>query len=55
MIKIEITAEDYYIADAMRDLSNQIEGNDLLDEVYDGKEITKTVKGEYYTATITKE
>ncbi len=55
MIKVEIIAEDYYIADGMFDLVRQIEGEDLLDEVYDGIESKKLIEGEHYKAIITKE
>lgn len=55
MIKIEITAEDYYITDGMFDLVRQIQNEDLLDEVYDGIEDKKVIEGEHYKAIITKE
>lgn len=55
MIKIEIIAEDYYIADGMFDLARQIENEDLLDELYDGIEDKKVIEDEHYKAIITKE
>lgn len=55
MIKVEIVAEDYYIAEGMFDLVRQIEGDDLLDELYDGIENKKVIEGEHYKAIITKE
>lgn len=34
MIKIEITAEDYFVATSLYDLGNMIEETDILDEAY---------------------
>ena len=54
MIKIEIKAEDYYVADAMSDLVRRIESEDLLDSVYEDRTDRITIHEEKYTATISK-
>ena len=54
MIKIEIKAEDYYVADAMSDLVRRIESEDLLDSVYEDRTDMITIHEEKYTATISK-
>lgn len=54
MIKIEIEAEDYYVADAMSDLVRTIESEDLLDSVYEDITDRITIHEEKYTATISK-
>jgi len=52
MIKIEIQAEDYRIADAMRDLSNKIENGNILVSVYLDRVNSVTIREERYTATL---
>lgn len=54
MIKVEIQAEDYYVAEAMSDLVSRIEDGDLLDAVYDNKAESVTIRGGNYTATLSK-
>lgn len=54
MIKFEIKAEDYYVADAMSDLVRRIESEDLLDSVYEDRTDMITIHEEKYTATISK-
>ena len=54
MIKIEIQAEDYYVADAMSDLISRIENGDLLDSVYEDSADRVTIREEKYTSTLSK-
>jgi len=46
---IELECDEWYAADALREISNDIENNDLLDNMQDGQ---VTTSGEHYTATI---
>jgi hypothetical protein len=54
MIKIEIQAEDYHIADAMSDLVMRIENGNLLDSVYLDRADRVTIRDDNYTATLSK-
>jgi len=54
MIKIEIQAEDYHIADAMSDLVMRIENGNLLDSVYLDRADSVTIRDDNYTATLSK-
>lgn len=54
MIKIEITAEDYRVAEAMSDLVMRIENGDLLDSVYLDRADRVTIRDDNYTATLSK-
>lgn len=54
MIKVEIQAEDYHVADAMSDLVSRIENGDLLDSVYLDRADRVTIYEEKYTATLSK-
>lgn len=54
MIKIEIQAEDYRVAEAMSDLVMRIENGDLLDSVYLDRAERVTIREEKYTATLSK-
>lgn len=54
MIKVEIQAEDYYVAAAMSDLVSRIENGDLLDSVYLDRADRVTIREDNYTATLSK-
>lgn len=54
MIKIEIQAEDYRVAEAMSDLVMKIENGDLLDSVYLNRADRVTIREDKYTATLSK-
>ena len=54
MIKIEIQAEDYRVADAMTELVSKIETYDLLDALYDDEMKSLTIRNDNYTAIISK-
>lgn len=46
---IELECDEWYTADSLREISNDIENYDLLDYMQDGQ---VTTSGEHYTATI---
>jgi hypothetical protein len=54
MIKIEIQAEDYRVAEAMSDLVMKIENGNLLDSVYLDRAERVTIREDNYTATLSK-
>lgn len=49
--KIDLTCDEWYMADSLHELGARIENDDLLDEMQDGR---VTVSGDHYTAEITK-
>ena len=49
--KIDLTCEEWYVADSLHELGAKIENDDLLDEMQDGR---VTVSGDHYTAEITE-
>jgi hypothetical protein len=51
MIKITLTAEDYFVADSLSEIVADIENLDLLDRLYDGKDKIMSTAGDNYSAT----
>ncbi len=49
--KIDLTCDEWYVADSLHELGARIENDDLLDEMQDGR---VTVSGDHYTAEITE-
>ena len=49
--KIDLTCDEWYVADSLHELGARIECDDLLDEMQDGR---VTVSGDHYTAEITE-
>lgn len=49
--KIDLTCDEWYMADSLHELGARIENDDLLDDMQDGR---VTVSGDHYTAEITK-
>ena len=50
--KIDLTCDEWYVADSLHELGARIENDDLLDEMQNGR---VTVDGGHYTAEITEE
>jgi len=48
--KIDLTCDEWYVADSLHELGARIENDYLLDEMQDGR---VTVSGDHYTAEIT--
>lgn len=48
--KIDLTCDEWYVADSLHELGARIENDDLLDKMQDGR---VTVSGDHYTAEIT--
>lgn len=51
MIKITLTADDYFVADSLSEIVADIENLDLLDRLYDGKDKRMDIAGDNYSAT----
>ncbi len=49
--KIDLTCDEWYVADSLHNLGARIECDDLLDEMQDGR---VTVDGDHYAAEITE-
>jgi hypothetical protein len=49
--KIDLTCDEWYVADSLHELGARIENDDLLDDMQDGR---VTVNGDHYTAEITE-
>ena len=49
--KVDLTWDEWYVADSLHELGARIENDDLLDEMQDGR---VTVSGDHYTAEITE-
>lgn len=49
--KIDLTCDEWYVADSLHELGARIENDYLLDEMQDGR---VTVSGDHYTAEITE-
>ena len=47
--KIDLTCDEWYVADSLHELGARIENDDLLDDMQDGR---VTVSGDHYTAEI---
>ena len=51
MVRIVIQCDDYYVADSLNRLADEIENTDILEPVYnEGKKATD--KGDHYNAKI---
>lgn len=49
--KIDLTCDEWWVADSLYEVGTMIENHDLLDEMQDGR---VTVSGDHYTAEITE-
>lgn len=49
--KIDLTCDEWYVADSLHELGARIENDDLLDDMQDGR---VTVSGDHYAAEITE-
>jgi hypothetical protein len=49
--KIDLTCDEWYVADSLNELGAMVENGDLLDQMQDGR---VTVSGGHYTAEITE-
>ena len=47
--KIEIDCEEWWIADSLREIGNEVENTDILEQMVDGK---VEIVGDHYKATI---
>lgn len=53
-ISIDLQVDDYFMAEALFDIAERIENDDLLDDLYESPKKEIFVEGEHYSAIIRK-